>query len=112
MIKYFLLCLLLFCNTSCNQELSSYTKTTATRLNKAAGVINGLRIFLFLKSVPTCIIIEDQLLVSLLALGINYWQAPTTTDLLAQIESFATTTVATAELAFILDLLRQGATQP
>ena len=110
MKKHFTLSLLLFFTTLCNQELPSPTKTTATRLNTAAGVINGLRIFFFSKNVPPSRIIDDQLSVFLLALGINYWQTQTTADLLAHTEAFASTTLATAELAFILDLLRQEAT--
>ena len=85
-------------------------KTTATRLNGVAGVINGLRIFFFSKSVPPSRIIENQLWVSLFALGIDYWQTQTTEDFLKSTEAFASTTLATAELAFILDLLRQEAT--
>jgi hypothetical protein len=45
-----------------------------------------------------------------LPLGIDYWQAETMANFLKRTEAFASTTLATAELAFILDLLRQEAT--
>jgi hypothetical protein len=111
MAKQFTLSLLLFSTTLRNQQLPNPTKTTATRLNGVAGIINGLRIFFFSKGVPISRIIEDQLWVFLLALGIDYWQTQTTEDFLKSTEAFASTTLATAELAFILDLLRQEATQ-
>jgi hypothetical protein len=111
MKKYFTIILLLFSTTLCDQPLPSPTKTTATRLNGVAGVINGLRIFFFLENdIPKLKLIEDQLWVFLLAFGIDYWQAQTTADFLKSTEAFASTTLATAELAFILDLLRQEAT--